>query len=130
MLCAGAYAVQAEDESESVEAVENLLESYFMQVDSAFDRLCTVGEYIQDTEEFVNIELDSARNRLIRLEIVLTAATFALSIFALVGGEVLLRNAACQVPHAPAVVLHVVLHCRVSQVLPAGLHDMRTWPQR
>ena len=55
-------------------------------MDSAFDRLCNVGEYVQDTEEFVNIELDSARNRLIRLEIVLTAATFALAIFSLVGG--------------------------------------------
>lgn len=58
-----------------------------MQVDSAYDRLCNIGEYVQDTEEFVNIELDSSRNRLIRLEIVLTAGTFALAIFSLVGGE-------------------------------------------
>ncbi|KAK9813533.1 hypothetical protein WJX73_005543 [Symbiochloris irregularis] len=76
----------AEDESESVEAVENLLESYFMQIDTVYDRLTNIGEYVQDTEEFVNIELDSARNRLIRLEIVLTAGTFALAIFSLVGG--------------------------------------------
>ena len=75
-----------------MEAVENLLESYFMQIDNAYDRLCTVGEYIQDTEEFVNIELDSARNRLIRLEIVLTAATFALAIFSLVGGALQLPS--------------------------------------
>lgn len=75
-----------DDESEPVEAVENLLESYFMQVDSAFDRLVNVGEYIQDTEEFVNIGLDSAQNRLIRFEIVLTAGSFAVAIFATVGG--------------------------------------------
>lgn len=35
---------QVEDESESIDAVENLLESYFMQVDSAYDRLVSVGD--------------------------------------------------------------------------------------
>lgn len=45
------------------------------------------GEYIEDTEEYINIELDSSRNRLIRLEIILTAGTFALAIFTLVGGD-------------------------------------------
>ncbi len=32
-----------EDDSESIDAVENLLESYFMQVDSAYDRLVSIG---------------------------------------------------------------------------------------
>ena len=45
------------------------------------------GEYVEDTEEYINIELDSSRNRLIKLEVVLTAGTFALAIFTLVGGE-------------------------------------------
>ncbi len=169
-----------EESEESIEAVENLLESYFMQIDSLYDRLvsmgalsehllcletdlellwiaccvgakflallststvascnscpvlgvpfyCTVhadlhcdfyrncglskdvihrsplkpvdivlrsphlnaGEYIKDTEEYINIELDSSRNRLIRLEIVLTAGTFAVAIWGLVGSEML-----------------------------------------
>jgi hypothetical protein len=42
----------AGDESESQEAVENLLESYFMQIDSTHDRLDAIGEYIDDTEEY------------------------------------------------------------------------------
>lgn len=71
---------------EALDAVENLLESYFVQIDGTFDKLQAVGEYIEDTEEFINIELDSSRNRLIRLEIILTAGTFALAIFTLVGG--------------------------------------------
>lgn len=83
---------QQEDESESQEAVENLLESYFMQIDSTYDRLEAVGEFIEDTEEYINIELDSSRNRLLRLEIVLTAATFAIAIFSLVAGACLLQN--------------------------------------
>ncbi|CAL5230066.1 g13519 [Coccomyxa viridis] len=74
-----------EESEESIEAVENLLESYFMQIDSLYDRLVSMGEYIKDTEEYINIELDSSRNRLIRLEIVLTAGTFAVAIWGLVG---------------------------------------------
>ena len=46
------------------------------------------GEFIKDTEEYINIELDSSRNRLIRLEIVLTAGTFAVAIWGLVGSEI------------------------------------------
>jgi hypothetical protein len=45
-----------------------------------------VGEYIEDTEEYINIELDAGRNRLIRLDIVLTAASFALAPFNLMAG--------------------------------------------
>jgi hypothetical protein len=41
---------------------------------------------VKDTEEYINIELDSSRNRLIRLEIVLTAGTFGVAIFSLVAG--------------------------------------------
>ena len=66
--------------------MENLLESYFMQIDSAYDRLDAIGEYIEDTEEYINIELDSSRNRLLRLEIVLTAGTFGIAMFGLVAG--------------------------------------------
>lgn len=78
----------AVDEAESHEAVENLLESYFMQIDGAYDRLDAIGEYIEDTEEYINIELDSSRNRLLRLEIVLTAGTFGIAMFGLVAGSV------------------------------------------
>ena len=80
---------QEEDVEADIEAhleVENLLESYFMQVDSMYDKLDTLGEYIKDTEEYINIELDSSRNRLIRFDIVLSVATFALMPFNMVSG--------------------------------------------
>ena len=38
------------------------------------------------TCRYINIELDSSRNRLLRLEIVLTAGTFGIAIFGLVAG--------------------------------------------
>ena len=66
--------------------VENLLESYFMQVDSMHDKLVALGAYIEDSEEFTQIELDSSRNRLIRFEVVLTVATFAVMSSNIVSG--------------------------------------------
>ena len=58
---------------------EKLKNSTF-QVDNTFNRLQTLCEYIDDTEDYINIELDNHRNQLIRLELMLTAATFAVSL--------------------------------------------------
>jgi hypothetical protein len=55
-------------------------------VDAHSNKLRNVGEYIEDTEEYINIELDAGRNRLIRLDIVLTAASFAIAPFNLLAG--------------------------------------------
>ncbi len=66
--------------------VENLLESYFMQVDSMHDKLVALGSYIEDSEELLQFELDSSRNRLIRFEVILTVATFAIMPFNIVSG--------------------------------------------
>lgn len=52
---------------EEVSAVEMLLEPYFMQVDNTYNKLQTLCEYIDDTEDYINIELDSHRNELIRV---------------------------------------------------------------
>ncbi|KAL4458472.1 hypothetical protein ABPG75_013337 [Micractinium tetrahymenae] len=79
-------AVEEELTEEAAEDVENLLESYFAQVDAHYDKLRNIGEYIEDTEEYINIELDAGRNRLIRLDIVLTAASFAIAPFNLLAG--------------------------------------------
>ena len=57
-----------------------------LQVDAHSNKLRNVGEYIEDTEEYINIELDAGRNRLIRLDIVLTAASFAIAPFNLLAG--------------------------------------------
>lgn len=49
--------------------------------------LLGAAEYIQDTEEYINIELDSSRNRLIRLELLINTATFSIAMYSLVAGE-------------------------------------------
>jgi len=37
------------------------------QIDNTYNKLQTLCEYIDDTEDYINIELDSHRNALIRV---------------------------------------------------------------
>jgi len=69
-----------------IEGVEALLEAYFMQVDFSMSRLVILKERIDDTEDLINIELDSRRNELVALEVILTTLTLIFSIISSVGG--------------------------------------------
>ncbi|XP_028758404.1 magnesium transporter MRS2-I-like isoform X2 [Neltuma alba] len=68
-----------------VEELEMLLEAYFMQIDGTLNKLTTLREYIDDTEDYINIQLDNHRNQLIQLELFLSSGTVCLSIYSLVG---------------------------------------------
>ncbi|GMY27266.1 magnesium transporter MRS2-I-like [Fagus crenata] len=74
-----------EDEND-VEDLEMLLEAYFMQIDGTLNKLTTLREYIDDTEDYINIQLDNHRNQLIQLELFLSSGTVCLSIYSLVAG--------------------------------------------
>eukprot|EP00270_Netrium_digitus_P005561 TRINITY_DN17424_c0_g1_i1.p1 TRINITY_DN17424_c0_g1~~TRINITY_DN17424_c0_g1_i1.p1 ORF type:complete len:485 (+),score=127.18 TRINITY_DN17424_c0_g1_i1:223-1677(+) len=69
-----------------VEELEQLLESYFTQIDGTLNKLNTLREYVDDTEDYINIQLDNHRNQLIQLELVLSMATFVVSIYGVVAG--------------------------------------------
>ncbi|KAF4365758.1 hypothetical protein F8388_003427 [Cannabis sativa] len=70
-----------------VEELEMLLEvAYFMQIDGTLNKLTTLREYIDDTEDYINIQLDNHRNQLIQLELLLSSGTVCLSIYSLVAG--------------------------------------------
>ncbi|KAF3946067.1 hypothetical protein CMV_027626 [Castanea mollissima] len=43
-------------------------------------------EYIDDTEDYINIQLDNHRNQLIQLELFLSSGTVCLSIYSLIAG--------------------------------------------
>ncbi|XP_071938021.1 magnesium transporter MRS2-I-like isoform X2 [Coffea arabica] len=66
--------------------VEMLVESYFMQIDGTLNKLTTIREYIDSTEDYINIQLDNKRNQLIQLELILSSGTLSLSIYSLVAG--------------------------------------------
>ncbi|XP_057525727.1 magnesium transporter MRS2-4 [Amaranthus tricolor] len=71
---------------DDVEDLEMLLEAYFMQLDGTRNRILSVREYIDDTEDYVNIQLDNQRNELIQLQLHLTIASFAIAIDTLIAG--------------------------------------------
>jgi magnesium transporter len=62
------------------------LQAYFMQIDGTLNKLTTLREYIDDTEDYINIQLDNHRNQLIQLELFLSSGTVCLSIYSLVAG--------------------------------------------
>lgn len=69
-----------------VEDLEMLLEAYFMQLDGTRNKILSVREYIDDTEDYVNIQLDNQRNELIQLQLTLTIASFAVAVETLMAG--------------------------------------------
>ena len=73
-----------DDASHDLMDVENLLESFFMHLDSTLHSLVQLGELVEDTEDLVNLSLDYARNKLIRFDIVITCGAFSLALFSAV----------------------------------------------
>ncbi|XP_039171734.1 magnesium transporter MRS2-I isoform X2 [Eucalyptus grandis] len=61
-------------DEDDVEELEMLLEAYFMQIDGTLNKLTTLREYIDDTEDYINIQL----------ELFLSSGTVSLSIYSLV----------------------------------------------
>ncbi|KAK8630662.1 hypothetical protein V6N13_079444 [Hibiscus sabdariffa] len=61
-----------------------ILQAYFMQIDSTLNKLTTLREYIDDTEDYINIQLDNHRNQLIQLELLVSSGTVCLSVYSLV----------------------------------------------
>ena len=53
-----------------VQAVEDILETYFAQVDRTCARLGALEEHVGQTEQFVNIDLDAKRNTLIEMMLI------------------------------------------------------------
>ncbi|KAI3990891.1 hypothetical protein MKX01_026075 [Papaver californicum] len=74
------------DDHDDVEGLEMLLEAYFMQLDGTRNKILSVREYIDDTEDYVNIQLDNQRNELIQLQLTLTIASFAIAVETLIAG--------------------------------------------
>ncbi|KAK4410661.1 Magnesium transporter MRS2-1 [Sesamum angolense] len=76
----------SESAPENIEELEMLLEAYFVVIDSTLNKLTSLKEYIDDTEDFINIQLDNVRNQLIQFELLLTTATFVVAIYGVVAG--------------------------------------------
>ncbi|CAK8544480.1 unnamed protein product [Lathyrus sativus] len=63
-----------------------LLEAYFVQIDGTLNKLSTLTEYVDDTEDYINIMLDDKQNHLLQMGVMLTMATLVVSAFVVVAG--------------------------------------------
>ncbi|XP_076946105.1 magnesium transporter MRS2-5-like [Bidens hawaiensis] len=71
-------------DTENIDQLEMLLEAYFVGIDNTLNKLLSLKEYIDDTEDLINIKLGNVQNKLIKFELLLTAATFLATVFAVV----------------------------------------------
>ncbi|KAI5084687.1 hypothetical protein GOP47_0000856 [Adiantum capillus-veneris] len=69
-----------------VEELEMLLEAYFVQIDGTLNKLSALRDYVDDTEDYINIMLDDKQNHLLQMGVMLTTATLVLSGFIVVTG--------------------------------------------
>lgn len=122
---ASSNSTSSSDAEAEVAEVEMLLEAYFMHIDNTYNRLQTLDEYIKDTEDFVQLELSQQRNRLITLDLVLTAWSTALAMPTMVGG-IFGMNLTSQLEDEPSVFYQV----RVGLQMLAKLGGRRVGPGR
>nr|CAB3484528.1 unnamed protein product [Digitaria exilis] len=62
-----------------IDELEILLESYFVQIDGTLNKLSTLREYVDDTEDYINIMLDDKQNQLLQMGIMLSTGTLVVS---------------------------------------------------
>ncbi|CAK7354634.1 unnamed protein product [Dovyalis caffra] len=62
-----------------IEELEMLLEAYFAQTDGILQKLSDMSEYVDDTEDFINIMLDDKQNQLLQTGVILSAANMILN---------------------------------------------------
>ncbi|RDX78723.1 Magnesium transporter MRS2-3, partial [Mucuna pruriens] len=64
-----------------VEELEMLLGAYFVQIGGTLNKLARVREYVDDTEDYINIALDEKQNRLLQMGMKLSTASMLLNAF-------------------------------------------------
>ncbi|MQL79391.1 hypothetical protein Taro_011843 [Colocasia esculenta] len=62
-----------------IEELEMLLEAYFVQIDATLNKLSALREYVDDTEDYINIMLDDKQNQLLEMGVMLSTATLVFS---------------------------------------------------
>ncbi|XP_047317828.1 magnesium transporter MRS2-F-like [Impatiens glandulifera] len=67
------------ESSINVEELEMLLEAYFAQIDGISQQLSNMTEYVDDTEDFINIMLDDKQNQLLQMGVMLSTANMVIN---------------------------------------------------
>ncbi|XAR49761.1 hypothetical protein NMG60_11033061 [Bertholletia excelsa] len=62
-----------------IKELEMLLEAYFAQIDGISQKLFHMSEYVDDTEDYINIMLDEKQNQLLQMGVMLSTANMILN---------------------------------------------------
>ncbi len=65
------------EDDDDIQELEDLLETYFAQIDHCYNRLVVLRQVIEDTEDYVNIDLDSKRNKILEFNVLVGLAALA-----------------------------------------------------
>ncbi|KAK6925702.1 LOW QUALITY PROTEIN: hypothetical protein RJ641_007421 [Dillenia turbinata] len=63
----------------NIEELEMLLEAYFVQIDGTLQKLSTLSEYVDNTEDCINIMLDDKQNQLLQVGVMLSTANMIIN---------------------------------------------------
>ncbi|XP_068658738.1 magnesium transporter MRS2-F-like [Aristolochia californica] len=80
------FSESVSDFKPNIEELEMLLEAYFVQIEGTLNKLSTMREYVDDTEDYINIMLDDKQNQLLQMGVMLSTATLVISIGIVVTG--------------------------------------------
>ncbi|XP_031504696.1 magnesium transporter MRS2-F-like [Nymphaea colorata] len=69
-----------------IEELEMLLEAYFVQIDGTLNKLSVLREYVDDTEDYINIMLDDKQNQLLHMGVLINIATLLITMAVVVTG--------------------------------------------
>ncbi|XP_058087368.1 magnesium transporter MRS2-F-like isoform X2 [Magnolia sinica] len=64
----------------NIEELEMLLEAYFTQIEGTLSKLSTLREYVDDTEDYVNLTLDDKQNKLLQMAVMINTAIVVLTL--------------------------------------------------
>ncbi|KAG9444030.1 hypothetical protein H6P81_015370 [Aristolochia fimbriata] len=80
------YSESINDFKPDIQELEMLLEAYFVQIEGTLNKLSTMREYVDDTEDYINIMLDDKQNQLLQMGVMLSTATLVVSVGIVVTG--------------------------------------------
>ncbi|XP_027164897.1 magnesium transporter MRS2-I-like [Coffea eugenioides] len=72
------------DDDFGVEELEVILEAYFTHIDGTLNKLTMLRDHIDNTEDYIKLQLDKHRNRLMEVELFLSVTFICLSIYSTV----------------------------------------------
>lgn len=88
----------------NIEELEMLLEAYFAQIEGTLNKISTMREYVDDTEDYINIMLDDKQNQLLQMGVLLSTANLLINagivVVGLFGMNIIIDIFGEDTPHA------------------------------